>query len=113
MKKKYFAHATADISVKALIGDNSKIWHHSHIREGVKIGKNCIIGRNVYVDFSVNIGNKCKIQNNCSIYHGTNIEDGVFIGPHVVFTNDKNPRAINKNGQLKTHEDYSLRKIFI
>lgn len=90
--KNFFAHSTADVSEKAIIGDGTKIWHQAQIRENVEIGKNCIIGKNVYIDFGVKIGNGVKIQNNVSIY-GAIIEDDVFVGPSVTFTNDKHPRA--------------------
>lgn len=109
----YFIHPTAEVSPKASIKDNTKIWNFSQIRENVEIGANCIIGKNVYIDFGVKIGSNCKIQNNCSIYHGSVIEDGVFIGPHAVLTNDKNPRAINPNGELKTGNDWNVGKIHI
>lgn len=103
---KYYKHPTADVSKKAQIGENCKIWHQAQIREGAKVGKNCIIGKNVYIDFGVIIGDNCKIQNNCSIYHGVTIGNGVFVGPHVVFANDKMPRAINSDGSLKKDKDW-------
>ena len=43
-----------------------------------------------------------KLQNRASVYHGVTLEDGVFVGPHVVFTNDRRPRAINPDGTLKS-----------
>ena len=46
----------------------------------------------------VHIGNNVKIQNGISVYHGVTLEDGVFCGPHCVFTNDRQPRAINPDG---------------
>jgi len=36
------------------------------------------------------------------------LEDGVFVGPHVCFTNDMNPRAINPDGSLKAADDWVL-----
>ena len=102
----YFIHNSADVSKEAKIGANTKIWHLSQVREGAEIGGNCIVGKNVYIDFGVSVGKKCKIQNNCSIYHGSKIEDGVFVGPHVVFTNDKLPRSIKKDGLLKENNDW-------
>jgi len=72
------------------------------------IGENCILGKDVYVDIGVNIGDKVKIQNGSSIFHGTTIESGVFIGPGVIFTNDKNPRAINPDGSLKGNDDWQV-----
>jgi len=106
-------HATADVSPTAMIGDNTSIWHHSQVREGVHLGANCILGKGVYVDAEVSIGNNVKIQNYVSIYHGVTIEDGVFVGPHVCFTNDLYPRAINPDGSLKAADDWVLSKTLI
>jgi UDP-2-acetamido-3-amino-2,3-dideoxy-glucuronate N-acetyltransferase len=77
----------------AEIGKGTKIWHFAHVRKGAKIGKNCNIGKDVYIDTNVEIGNNCKIQNFASIYQGVKIGNNVFIGPHVCFTNDVYPRA--------------------
>ncbi len=109
----YFVHPTAEVSAKAIIKEGVKIWNFAHIREDAFIGANCIIGKNVYIDFGVKIGDNCKIQNNVSVYHGVTIEDGVFIGPHVCFTNDKNPRAVNKDGTLKSASDWEISPIRI
>jgi acetyltransferase-like isoleucine patch superfamily enzyme len=40
------------------------------------------------------------------IYEPAIIEDGVFIGPNVVLTNDKNPRAVNVDGTKKNESDW-------
>jgi len=101
-------HPTAEVSDKAKIGEGSSIWHQAQVREGVSIGHNCIIGKGVYVDAGVSIGNNVKIQNYVSVYHGVTVEDGVFIGPHVCFTNDLRPRAVNPDGSLKAADDWVL-----
>lgn len=101
-------HPTADVSLKANIGESTSIWHHAQVREDVFVGQNCIIGKGVYIDAGVRIGNNVKIQNYVSVYHGVTIEDGVFIGPHVCFTNDMKPRAINPDGSLKAADDWIL-----
>lgn len=106
-------HPTAEVSDKIEIGEGSSIWHHAQVREGVKIGTNCIIGKGVYVDAGVPIGNNVKIQNYVSVYHGVKIEDGVFVGPHVCFTNDMRPRAINPDGSLKAADDWVLSETVI
>ena len=101
-------HSTADVSPHAVIGEGTAIWHYCQVREDVHIGAECILGKNVYVDFGVVIGHHVKIQNNCSVYHGATIEDGVFLGPHVVITNDLYPRAINPDGTLKGNDDWEV-----
>jgi UDP-2-acetamido-3-amino-2,3-dideoxy-glucuronate N-acetyltransferase len=101
-------HATADVSEQAVIGEGTSIWHQAQVREGVRIGRNCIIAKGVYVDAGVILGDNVKVQNYVSIYHGVTIEDGVFCGPHCVFTNDKRPRAINADGSLKAADDWEL-----
>lgn len=106
-------HPTADVSDKAIIGDGTTVWHHCQVREGVQLGQNCILGKGVYVDAGVSIGNNVKIQNYVSVYHGVTIEDGVFVGPHVCFTNDLRPRAINPDGSLKAVDDWVLSKTLI
>jgi acetyltransferase-like isoleucine patch superfamily enzyme len=106
-------HPTAEVSPKANIGEGTSIWHQAQVREGANIGTNCIIGKGVYVDFDVSLGENVKIQNYVSIYHGVTVEDGVFIGPHVCFTNDLKPRAINKDGSLKAADDWVLSKTLI
>jgi len=106
-------HQTAEVSPKAKIGDNVKIWNHAQVRENATIGDNTIIGKNVYIDSGVSIGKNCKIQNNVSVFHGVTIEDGVFIGPHVCFTNDKYPRAINPDLTIKSASDWEISKTLI
>lgn len=99
-------HSTAEVSDAARIGKGTRIWHHSQVRENARIGRDCVISKNVYIDFGVNIGNKVKIQNNVSVYHGVTIEDCAFIGPHVCFTNDKIPRAVNPDETVKGGGDW-------
>ena len=91
--KRYYIHDTCFIDSNVELGENTKIWHFSHIQSGAKIGKNCTLGQNVNVGNNVIIGSNCKIQNNVSIYEGVELEDYVFCGPSMVFTNVKVPRA--------------------
>ena len=89
----YFVHPSSFIDEGVEIGENTKIWHFSHIQKGAKIGKNCSFGKNVNVSNNVVIGNFVKVQNNDSIYEGVELEDYVFCGPSCVFTNDLTPRS--------------------
>ena len=101
-------HPTAKVHESALVPESTKVWNYAHIRENVVIGENCVIGRNVYIGPGVVIGNNCKIQNNALIYEPAVLEDGVFIGPAVVLTNDRHPRAINADGSAKSPADWNL-----
>jgi UDP-2-acetamido-3-amino-2,3-dideoxy-glucuronate N-acetyltransferase len=89
----YFAHETAVIDENCSIGNNTKIWHFSHIMSNSTIGNGCNIGQNVVVSPNVILGNNVKVQNNVSIYTGVICEDDVFLGPSMVFTNIINPRS--------------------
>jgi acetyltransferase-like isoleucine patch superfamily enzyme len=84
---------------EATIGEGTNIWHFAHIRKGATIGKNCNIGKDVFIDIDVHIGDNCKIQNFASLYHGLTVGNNVFIGPHVCFTNDLYPRALIWNDE--------------
>lgn len=101
-------HPTAEVSAEAKIGEGTSIWHQSQVRPGAKIGQNCILGKGVFIDVDVVVGDNVKIQNYVSVYHGVTLEEGVFIGPHVCFTNDLRPRAINPDGSLKSASDWVL-----
>ena len=101
-------HPTAEVSPEAVIGPGTSIWNQAQVREGARIGAGCIVGKNAYVDAGVVIGDRCKIQNNVSLFHGVTVEDGVFVGPHVCFTNDRVPRAVNPDGTLKADDDWEV-----
>jgi len=113
MHKGVRIHPTAEVSEQAEIGKGTSIWHQAQVREGARIGRNCILSKGVYVDSGVVLGDNVKVQNYVSIYHGVTIEDGVFCGPHCVFTNDKRPRAINADGSLKSADDWELTRTSI
>ncbi|WP_196895077.1 acyltransferase [Aureivirga marina] len=89
----FFAHETAVIDEGCQIGENTKIWHFSHIMPNSVIGKKCNIGQNVVISPDVILGNNVKVQNNVSIYTGVKCDDDVFLGPSMVFTNVINPRS--------------------
>lgn len=98
----FFIHKTAIVDDGAAIGENTKIWHFSHICEEANLGKNVTVGQNVFISNKVKVGDGCKIQNNVSIYDNVHLEDNVFCGPSMVFTNVLNPRAfVNRKDEYK------------
>jgi UDP-2-acetamido-3-amino-2,3-dideoxy-glucuronate N-acetyltransferase len=90
----FYQHESAIIDNGAQIGDDSRVWHFTHVCGGAKIGKGVSLGQNVFIGNKVTIGDKCKIQNNVSIYDNVYLEEGVFCGPSMVFTNVYNPRSL-------------------
>lgn len=101
MSNSVFIHPSAEVHGRADIGDGTKVWNNVQVREDVKIGVDCILSKDVYVDVGVTIGDRCKVQNGVSIYNGVTLEDDVFIGPHATLTNDKVPRAFNRHWKIE------------
>jgi acetyltransferase-like isoleucine patch superfamily enzyme len=93
-------HPTADVSPKAVVGDGTRIWHWVQVREGARIGRNCVLGKDAYVDTAVVVGDDCKIENFATLFRGLTVGSRVFIGPHACFTNDPYPRAVSPDWQV-------------
>lgn len=85
-------HELADVQTTS-IGDNTFIWQFCVILKGAKIGKNCNINCQVFIENDVEIGDNVTIKPGVQIWDGVRIEDNVFIGPNVTFTNDLVPRS--------------------
>lgn len=97
---------TADVDPRATIGAGTKVWHLAQVREDARVGEDCIVGRGAYIGPGVVVGDRCKIQNHALVYEPAVLEDGAFVGPAAVFTNDYFPRAVNPDGTLKSADDW-------
>ncbi len=75
---------------------------------GCRIDDNSKIGAFVEIQKNARVGKNCKISSHTFICEGVEIEDGVFIGHGVMFTNDKYPRATNRDGSQQTEEDWEV-----
>lgn len=99
----WFRHDTAIVDEGAAIGEDTRIWHWTHVSSRAVIGRGCSLGQNVFVGNAVVIGNNVKIQNNVSVYDNVVLEDDVFCGPSMVFTNVYNPRsAVSRKDEYRT-----------
>jgi UDP-2-acetamido-3-amino-2,3-dideoxy-glucuronate N-acetyltransferase len=74
------------------IGRGTRIWAFAHVMKDVHIGSDCNICDHVFIESGVYIGDRVTIKNGSILFEGARIKDEVFIGPGVVFTNDRYPR---------------------
>ncbi|MDY0815565.1 acyltransferase [Kitasatospora purpeofusca] len=102
---------TADVDGRAVLGAGTTVWHLAQVREDAVIGADCIIGRGAYVGPGVRIGDRVKLQNHALVYEPAVLEDGVFVGPAAVLTNDLYPRSVDVDGRLKRGEDWHARGV--
>lgn len=89
------------IAERAMIGLNfrsgtgSVVWHFANVEDDVTLGDFAIIGSHAFVGRGTTVGAGSRIQSGAFICRNAVIGSGVFVGPHAVLTDDKNPRAGN------------------
>lgn len=102
----FYAHPTAIVETDQ-IGSDTRIWAYAHVMNNVSIGSNCNIGDHSFLESGVIIGNNVTIKNGNMLFDGVVLEDGVFVGPHVFFTNDlypRSPRLVQSKYRYETHD---------
>jgi UDP-3-O-[3-hydroxymyristoyl] glucosamine N-acyltransferase len=104
---------SADVDDRAVLGTGTTVWHLAQIRENARLGRGCIVGRGAYVGPGVTIGDNVKLQNYALVYEPARLEDGVFIGPAAVLTNDLHPRSTDVAGKLKRPDDWEARGVVV
>jgi UDP-2-acetamido-3-amino-2,3-dideoxy-glucuronate N-acetyltransferase len=85
-------HPTAEVLTDR-IGEDTIIWQFCIVLSGAKIGRNCNVNFNVFIENDVIIGDNVTIKPGVQLWDGVRISDNVFIGPNVTFTNDLSPRS--------------------
>jgi UDP-2-acetamido-3-amino-2,3-dideoxy-glucuronate N-acetyltransferase len=63
------------------------------VSKGAEVGRGAVIGAFSFVAEGAKVGAGCRIQSHTSVWAGVTLEQDVFVGPAVVFTNVKRPRA--------------------
>ena len=86
-------HPTAIVEDGAKVGPGTAVWDSAHLRAGAQVGRECIIGEKAYLAYDVTVGARCKINACAYLCAGVTLADGVMVAAHVVFTNDRLPRA--------------------
>ena len=75
------------------IPQSTCIWQFVVVLPKAKIGNNCNICAQCFIENDVSIGDNVTVKCGVYLWDGITIEDNVQIGPNVTFTNDKYPRA--------------------
>lgn len=88
----FFKHPQALVE-STTIGDNTKIWAFAHVLPGARIGSDCNICDNVFIENDVIIGDRVTIKCGVQVWDGLRLENDVFVGPNATFTNDARPRS--------------------
>lgn len=104
---------SADVDERATLGAGTTIWHLAQVREHAQLGSGCIVGRGAYVGPGVIIGDQVKLQNYALVYEPARLEDGVFIGPAAVLTNDMYPRSTDTDGKVKRPDDWDAHGVVV
>jgi acetyltransferase-like isoleucine patch superfamily enzyme len=82
------------------IEESTTVVHPINAYEAT-IGFDCFIGPFVEIQRGVKIGDRTRISSHTFICEGVEIGDNVFCAHGVMFINDKNPIANNKDWALK------------
>ncbi len=98
--------------VNVTVGDDVKFFHFINAYE-CTIDSGSKVGSFVEIQKNVHVGKNCKISSHSFLCEGVTIADGVFIGHHVCFINDKHPRAVNTDGTMQTDDDWQLLKTHV
>lgn len=85
-------HPLADVQSKS-IGAGTVIWQFVVVLAAARIGKNCNLNAQVFVENDVVIGDNVTVKCGVQLWDGVTLEEGVFVGPNATFTNDLFPRS--------------------
>lgn len=85
-------HLQADVQTKS-IGGGTTVWQFAVILEGAKIGENCNICANTFIENDVIIGDRVTVKSGVYLWDGLRVGSDVHLGPNATFSNDLYPRS--------------------
>lgn len=92
MTEAAYVHPSAEVHTTQ-VGEGTRIWQFVVVLSGARIGRDCNICAQCFVENDVEIGDRVTIKNGVYLWDGLRLEDDVFIGPGVAFSNDRFPRS--------------------
>ena len=75
------------------VGRRTRVWAFAHVMAGAVIGEDCNIGGHAFIESGAQVGNRVTVKNQVMVWDQVTVEDDVFLGPGVILTNDRVPRA--------------------
>jgi acetyltransferase-like isoleucine patch superfamily enzyme len=75
------------------VGTGTRIWAYAHVLPGARLGADCNICDQVFIENDVVVGDRVTVKCGVQLWDGLRVEDDVFIGPNATFTNDRFPRS--------------------
>lgn len=88
-------HPNAVVSASE-IGEDTVVWQFASVIRGAVVGRGCTVAAYALID-AASVGDGCIISSGAQLHPGTRVGNKVFIGPLVVFCNDRWPR-VGKDG---------------
>jgi len=75
------------------LGAGTRVWAFAHVMKGAVVGRDCNLGDHAFVESGARIGDRVTVKNMVHVWDRVVVEDEAFLGPNMVFTNDKIPRV--------------------
>lgn len=75
------------------VGARTRVWAFAHVMAGAVVGADCNVCGHAFVESGAVVGDRVTVKNGVLIWDGVSVGNDAFLGPGVVFTNDRNPRA--------------------
>lgn len=85
-----YIHKLADVQ-STVIGEGTRIWQFAVILKGARIGVNCNVCAQTFIEGDVVVGDNVTIKCGVQLWDGLRVGNNVFLGPNATFTNDKHP----------------------
>jgi len=89
-------HPLAHCDGSCVIGPGTKVWQFASVIRASFVGQRCNVGSCAIID-AARVGDDVTIGHGAQLHPGTYIWHRVFIGPAVVFCNDRWP-TVSKDG---------------
>lgn len=108
-----FIHKLADVQASE-IGEGTKVWQFAVVLRGARIGRNCNVCANTFIENDVVVGDGVTIKCGVQLWDGMRVGNNVCIGPNVTFANDRHPRSLRgddrrwKNEPVMVEDDVSI-----